>query len=211
MRNLTIHDSHIKVDQRLRRAAIRLIADDDDATPETAAMGQALEYERKTVRMRVDAWELAVILVAIWVQRVQRRDQAVGKATADLVKALNAYTDEPAVAAVLPLAVPSPASTAIRGLADETQRHYVANLIDRVKAAPGMPAKVLQRLAALEGAVAKLEAAVIARREAEHAEYQARRELDLAVAAAREVFNAMYFRVGALFPKDKARVEAYFG
>jgi hypothetical protein len=121
--------------------------------------------------MRVDAWELAVILVAIWVQRVQRRDQAVGKATADLVKALNAYTDEPAVAAVLPLAVPSPASTAIRGLADETQRHYVANLIDRVKAAPGMPAKVLQRLAALEGAVAKLEAAVIARREAEHAEY----------------------------------------
>lgn len=211
MKNLTIHDSHARVDTRLRRAAIRLVADDDEATPETAAMGQALEAQRAAVWAGVDASELAAILVAIWVQRVQRRDKAVGKATSDLVKALNAHTDEPAVAAVLPHAVPSAASAAIRGMADETQRLYVANLVAQVKAAADLPAKVQQRLAALEAAAAKLEAAVAARKEAEAAERRARVDLDLAVAAAREVFNAMYFRVGALFPKDKARVEAYFG
>ena len=211
MKNLTIKEGPAAVEQKLRMTVIELKAVEDEGTPETAALGEELDGVRQALQAEVEVCELAIILAMIWTRRVLRRDTKVDKATARLVKSLHDHSDEPAVAAVIPLAIPTSASEATRGLADEKQGRFVRNLIAQVKGAAGMPGKVVQRLAELEAAQAKLEAGLVERQAARDAAHAAQTKLDGVAASAREAYNGMYFRVGSLFLQDKARVEAFFG
>ena len=209
MRNLAIDDGPIKVDAAIRDLVLELRALADQ-TPALGPLADELDGRRQAMNAAVEVHQQAEAVARMWNKRVVRADNAVNKAAVRVSKALDDHRDEPGVEDVIALAFPISATEGTAGVADEKQSLFVDNVVEHVKAAPNMPAKVKQRVAELEAAVAALDAALASRRAARAERDRAEAKRDQAVSLARDTYNGMYFRVGALFPNDKAKVNALF-
>lgn len=206
MRNLVAKVGPAKVEESLADLSVELEIEDE---PRLAPFLPSVEEKRAAVEEASKAHRKATAKVRVAGRRVVRGDKAVNKAASAVAKALDAHKDEPGVDAVIKRAFPVSATGGTSGLADEKQARFVRNVIEQVRAAPGMPAKVLQRVDELEAAQAKLDAGVRLRDEVRYAQSQSKALQDEAVAAACAFYNELYFDVAKVV--GKARAEAIFG
>lgn len=207
MRSLVATLGPLKVDESLADLAEELEIEAEDE-PRLAPFLPVVEEKRAAVEETSKVLRKASAKGRVAGRRVKREDKGVKRSAAAVAKVLEAYKDEPGVAAVIAQAFPVSATEGTAGFADEKQARFVRNVIERVRAAPGMPDKVLQRVNELEAARAKLDGALRRREEARYAQSQAKAGQDEAVAAACVFYNELYFDVAKVV--GKARAEAIF-
>ena len=140
MRSLVVTLGPLKVDEGLADLAEELEIEAEDE-PRLAPFLPAVEEKRAAVEETSKVLRKASAKGRVAGRRVKREDKGVKRSAAAVAKVLEAYKDEPGVAAVIAQAFPVSATEGTAGFADEKQARFVRKCFGQRLACGPSPAR----------------------------------------------------------------------
>jgi hypothetical protein len=192
------------VKRAVRHCALRLAS-----RPELADGAAAMATCRAALRRCEDAYDDALDEKVAATAEVVYRDGRLGRAVAALARDVNVFVDGRTDDARYQRVFLTAPSEGMRPLGGPEQDRFVRNILETLEADDAY-ADLRKHAVAIGGCQRDLDEAVARRTTLELAEKRAGRELDIATAEARDVYNQMAHRVALVYPKDAALVDSFF-